>query len=182
MRIIKSIEVSCFHCHKIFTRSVAEYTRSEKLGRRHFCSRSCCGSVHNQDVWSRNNSGLRRGRKGDEFAPFRYFLKSARYREITKGKTNLTLEYLNEIWSKQGGVCCISGLKMELPKTVAGWKMNDIFNRNTRASLDRIDCARGYVQGNVRFICWMANIARNNGSDEDLISFCKSVAQHQGNP
>lgn len=46
------------------------------------------------------------------------------------------------------------------------------------ASLDRIDNAKGYIQGNVRFITVMANLARSTFTDEQVLEFCHAVVQN----
>jgi hypothetical protein len=47
-----------------------------------------------------------------------------------------------------------------------------------QSSLDRIDNNKGYIKGNVRFVCLMFNIARNDFSDNQVIEFCKQVASN----
>jgi hypothetical protein len=50
--------------------------------------------------------------------------------------------------------------------------------KQKRASLDRIDNSKPYVQGNVRFISLMANYAKNDMTDAELVGFCKAVASN----
>jgi len=45
----------------------------------------------------------------------------------------------------------------------------------TSASLDRIDSSKGYIQGNVQFVAYGINLAKNNFSDADVISFLDSI-------
>ena len=172
----KKVEVACYHCKKIFMKSSKEFNRSEKIGRKHFCGRSCCGHYHNttnRERWFKPGSIKHlSGNKRDEFTPFRYFMKSVKYRETLKGKSDLTLEYLKELWERQLGICYFTGWKMVLPHGVVGYE-GGVDSKS--ASLDRIDNTKGYVVGNVRFICLMANYARNNFTDNELIEFCKSV-------
>lgn len=56
--------------------------------------------------------------------------------------------------------------------TAIGWMEQDPSN----ASLDRIDNSKGYIEGNVRFVALMANLARQSFTDEQMIAFCKAVA------
>lgn len=109
----------------------------------------------------------------DEFTSFRWFILRAEYRNRNKNiGCDITVEYLKDLWQKQGGICPISGWKLTLPKDSDGW--NEYLPTN--ASLDRIDNSIGYLKGNVRFISVMANLARQTFSDEQLISFCKAVS------
>lgn len=44
-------------------------------------------------------------------------------------------------------------------------------------SIDRIEPCKGYVNNNIRLVCWWANIARSTMSDEDLFIWCKRAAK-----
>lgn len=63
-----------------------------------------------------------------------------------------------------------SNLKNQLPKTP------------DRASLDRIDSSIGYVKGNIQFISLIAQFAKNDFSDTEVINFCKAVANKSMDP
>ncbi|GEM_PF-2421366 len=43
-------------------------------------------------------------------------------------------------------------------------------------SIDRIDCARGYVLGNVRVVCWAFNQMRGDFPDEVVFALAKALA------
>ncbi len=48
-------------------------------------------------------------------------------------------------------------------------------------SLDRIDSAKGYTKDNIQVISRIANIMKNNATEQELISFAKGVLEvHQG--
>lgn len=97
----------------------------------------------------------------------------ARYRK-RKGPTDLTPEYLKALWEEQGGACPFTGWLLELPKDTYGFSEHSPRN----ASLDRVDNSKGYVQGNVRFIALMANIARCDFSDTEVVDFCRAVVEN----
>ncbi len=113
-------------------------------------------------------------RSFDELSPFRWFVLRARQR-VHKGPTDLSPEYLKGIWIQQNGTCPLTGWSLLLPQGTRGWKAA----RPCNASLDRIDCSKGYVQGNVRFVGVIANYARNTFSDDVLREFCAAVVNHQ---
>ena len=77
------------------------------------------------------------------------------------------------IWEKQNGICPFTGWKLILPYDVMGWRGK---RNSKRASVDRIDCSKGYTKDNIRYVSFMANIARCDFSDEDLVEFCKAVS------
>lgn len=45
----------------------------------------------------------------------------------------------------------------------------------TGASLDRIDSSKGYVKGNVQFVCLSMNYAKNGFSDQQIKDFVDSI-------
>lgn len=176
---MKTVKVLCAGCSKKFDKRVADYNRTERRGGKHFCSLSCSVSVSNKTV-NRGNVDNFHGIKPnliDEYTNFRWFLARIRSRvkksEWKKGSTDLTLEYIKDIWEKQQGVCPWTGKCLVLPNTTQGWNNT---HRWDRASIDRIDNTKGYVKGNIRFVSLMANFIKGRFSDIELIEFCKAVA------
>jgi hypothetical protein len=88
----------------------------------------------------------------------------------------VTVEFLYGLWEKQGGICALSGIKMELPKTTTKWKSQP--NTPNRVSLDRINNDIPYLKDNVRFVTYMANVCRNKFTDEEVIEFCGAVVKN----
>ena len=183
----KTVEVSCALCGKLFQKSKKEYVRSIKVGRRHFCGLSCSGKTKNAE-FERSPLFTTKGlhgnhRKPDALTPFRWFMarfrgtqNQKRMRCAKREKSDQTAATLKVLWDKQGGWCPLTGWKMILPRgTVGKWPAG---NRLKRASIDRIDNDKGYVTGNIRLVCVIANYARNRFSDYELLSFCQAVADH----
>jgi len=73
-------------------------------------------------------------------------------------ESDIEPEYLARLWEEQEGRCALTGWTMQL-------EPSDSTSPN-QASLDRIDNQKGYIRGNVRFLCLMANYARNQFDDE----------------
>ncbi len=105
---------------------------------------------------------------------FKRILSEARHRKSQKGRKtkefDLTEEYLESIWT---GKCALSGIEI------------DVSNRNekmtlTSASLDRIRSDEGYVRGNVQFVAHGINLAKNQFSDEALMSFLGEIVKSIG--
>lgn len=102
----------------------------------------------------------------------KYYIKDrfygAKHRAIKKNiPFNLTIEYLEELWNKQNGICVISGIKMT--HTILEGKLS------TNASLDKINPSLGYIQENVQFVCNRVNMMKSDMSIQDLIYFCKLI-------
>lgn len=167
-------------CETVFWRSEKEHRRSLKVGRREFCSRSCCAKVcNNEHLRIGNPQYLVPDNLRDRYTPFRWFMARAVYRRDRKGDTDLTLEFLSALWERQGGRCPFTGWPMLLPKSTEGkWEPGPKWRR---ASLDRIDNAKGYAKGNVRFVSVIANMARQDYGDEAVYEFCEAVVEcHAG--
>ena len=176
------IEVKCFYCGKPVLKLLREYNRQIKKNTnvRFFCNLSCTRFQINKEnppkgnIENFKNIKNKRGRKKDEYSIFRKYVSRGRERDKKRNyEFNLTVEYLKKLWEEQQGICPFTGWQLILPKsTDYPWKEKSPKN----ASLDRIDNSKGYIEGNVRFISYMANIGRQTFLDEQLIEFCKAVA------
>lgn len=168
------MQINCATCNKEFEKDAREHKRQLKAGRnKFFCSRKCAAIKNNEENPRKGNVALlNSSNRRDEYTPFRWFILRAQYRDKNKKRnSDLTVEYLKGLWEGQQGICLLTGWLLTLPYDVDGCLTHDPAN----ASIDRIDSAKGYEQGNVRFISVMANYARNSFSDIQLIDFCKAV-------
>jgi hypothetical protein len=109
----------------------------------------------------------------DQYSPFKYSLNKARSRSKFKSETtDLTLEYLKEIWETQKGLCSYTNIKMEMPRSSQD---EDIKKSPTKLSLDRIDPSIGYIKGNVEFVCYCVNVMKNDFSKDQMLHFIKLI-------
>jgi hypothetical protein len=124
----------------------------------------------------------------DEYTPFRWYLRSAvwdaakrrntKVNKIPKNKKNIiTLKYLKFLWEKQKGICPYTGIKLKLfTHSLSRYKTN--MKSDIRyASLDRIDANKPYAKGNVQFVTWPINYAKNDMSDKQMKRFIKLIRQ-----
>jgi hypothetical protein len=107
--------------------------------------------------------------KKDDIA---YYIKDrfygAKHRAAKKNiPFNLTMQYLEDLWKKQGGICAIS--KIEMNHTILEGKLD------TNASIDKINPSLGYIEGNVQFVCNRVNMMKSDMPVENLIYFCKLI-------
>ncbi len=163
-------ELRCEVCGLVFSRAQAEVNRNKKKGRKVYCSLRCSGKANAcniPDHFKGNTSFLPSGKSVDEFSSFRYYLRKARSRERW-GECDLSLEYLKELWSIQEGKCAYSDIEMDLYE----YKSRNI---PTTASLDRVDSQRGYVKGNVHFVCFSLNLAKSTFSDAEFLEFLEKI-------
>jgi len=87
-----------------------------------------------------------------------------------RAATDLPAAFLRELWNKQGGICPLTHRTMKIAGT--GYVLD-------APSLDRIDPIGGYVANNVRIVTFQANSARMNGTDADLLAFCRAVLAYR---
>ena len=177
----KTVLVQCSGCCNEFAKAKSAIKYALKKGsNKNFCSRKC-QAKHANNNKKGNPKNLKPGKSRDEFSSFRYFLWKSRSRHAKKKlpETDLTLEYLKELWIKQEGKCPITGWDLFLPESMTEWSGKRKITKDT-ASLDRIDSSKPYMQHNVRFVAYIANVARNCFSDKELKDFCISVANNLG--
>lgn len=172
------ILLTCKNCEVKFEKIKKEVTRQEKRGRSNdhwFCSRRC-DTIHKNknrtpetqkkisDALSKRNKGNTYSKKGQ----FTYYLNKSKNR---KYGCNLTEEYLQQIWEKQEQKCAYTGILLSLHGVVK--------RSPTTASLDRIDSSKGYEKGNVHFICYSLNLAKNDFDHDTFTHFLSMIHQTQ---
>jgi len=172
---MKYIKIKCATCGSICKKPKGEIARQKRKGRNIFyCDLKCSGKQSHEHLLQYDNSKyLISGNRKDKYSDFRWYLRNCA-RRTHKGPCNLTLKFLLKLWELQKGICPFTGWKLVL-RTFT----DSVDLMPSHASIDRIDNAKGYIEGNVRFISVMANFARNRFSDKDLITFCKAVSNHE---
>ena len=81
---------------------------------------------------------------------------------------DLTWEYLHDLLMKQKGICALTGLQMTLET-----------GRGNVISLDRIDSTKGYIPGNVQWVCDWANTMKSDHPMPELINKMKIFIAYQ---
>lgn len=173
------VTLVCETCGANFQRSGAEAKRNAARGMRVFCSRKCRGKKIFEDTpptRRKINSDNLKKKVLDELSPFRPHLKSIRCHAAKIGKcVAVDLSDLKKQWDNQNGICDFTGWQM----------VNYLSTRDNpircpeRASVDRIDSTKDYTVDNIRFVCLMAQFAKNNFTDIDLIRFCQAVHERR---
>ena len=86
-------------------------------------------------------------------------------------KVDVTKEYLSVLWKNQEGKCYFTKVALVLPRDEG---YNEC-SSNVKASVDRIDCKSGYVEGNVRFVSHTVNSLKHTMDDKSVLDFFKIV-------
>ena len=95
---------------------------------------------------------------------------TARHRSVEP--SDITTDYMIELWDQQKGLCFYSGLLLKEPTY-------GILRHPYSASIDRVDSQKGYIRGNVVWCAWICNRAKSNLSADEYITLCSLVVHHQ---
>ncbi len=139
----------CNTCHKYFTK------KKNKSSSGNICK--VCKSKANDD-----NLELIFKRK------IRNCISICKNREGNRKNMDLDIEYLQQLYQEQQGLCYISKIKMSL-------KVHSNFN----ISIERIDESNGYVQGNIKFICIEFQNGFQQWTPTKFNNFCNSYYSFQ---
>jgi hypothetical protein len=101
---------------------------------------------------------------------FSYKARSLK-QEASKKRVPFDLDraFLRDLWDKQGGVCALTGVKMEIFIGAGNYK---------KASMDQIVPAAGYTRDNVHFVTDWANRAKVELSIESFGDFVLEASKH----
>lgn len=75
----------------------------------------------------------------------------------------VSIEYLWNLFQEQKQICAITG---------------DYIPSIDEASLDRVDSSKGYIEGNVQWVTYQANVSKHTMTMEQLYEFCRKVLNH----
>lgn len=84
-------------------------------------------------------------------------------------RKHLKAEQLIDMYTKQEGLCSISGVPMTFIKVVGGDKVH------TNLSIDRIDPSKGYELDNIQLVCAIVNIMKSILTTEELIWWADEI-------
>lgn len=85
-------------------------------------------------------------------------------------KFEVTKSYLWTLFVKQNEKCALTGLPI---------KLGAARQKNTTASLDRIDNSKGYVESNVQWVHKDINKLKTDFDQSRFIDLCKAIATHE---
>lgn len=126
-----------------------------------------------RDNYIRRNDRTRATKKGK----LKQLLMSAKERARKFGVPfSIDFAYLSQLWCDQDGRCDLTGHELQI---------DTVRRREGRfspwgASLDRIVPKLGYVEGNVRLVATIVNIAMNDFGDGEFAKMCLTFCQNQG--
>jgi len=162
---MKTISQVCFSCGASFLKERKEVNRKIRNGNlKFFCSKKCSAIESNKSPRERITPQKQWGNQFACKGKFTFYLNKAKHRHK---EFDLDEEYLDSIWN---GVCPLTNLPIKL-------KNRNHKNCPFTASLDRKDSSKGYVKGNVQFVSYSANLAKNNFSDSEIKDWIEKICQ-----
>lgn len=182
MKNTTKVKIICAECGKDHLIRLGDYNKKIRSGKTNFyCSFKCGGKAdykNNPSKLDKNkgNINLLKGYEAnrlDQYSPFKYHANKARARsKQRKEVTDINVEYLKEVWENQNGICPYTGIKMEISRTS---RDEDVKKTPIKASLDRIDPNKGYIKGNVEFVCYCINVMKNDFTKKEMIEFINKI-------
>jgi hypothetical protein len=133
--------------------SLQSYTRKDHAKQSYLRDWQCKKCINISKKFSQNSH------IGDKKRIYNRFYKSALNRGI---HWSLTIE---DMFSSFDGYCALTGWELSLKY------------ENTTASLDRIDCKKGYLVSNIQWVHTIVNMSKNKYSQDEFITMCKAVAK-----
>lgn len=107
--------------------------------------------------------------KGYQDIPHTYFSTLQYNAKVRKLDFDITIEYLWDLFVKQGRKCALSGVELTFG-----------YNKPSQtASLDRIDSALGYINGNVQWIHKDINFMKGGMHQNKFIDICSRIYKNQ---
>lgn len=98
---------------------------------------------------------------------FHNYKRSAQRRNID---FTINLEYVADLFKKQGGKCAVSGIDIEIGGTP--WK-------GQTGSLDRIDPTKGYIEGNVQWVHKLVNELKWDLQPKEFFTIIKQIYEYK---
>ena len=111
------------------------------------------------------------GTKGISGKYWYRLLKSATSRDIG---FEITREFAWELYASQNGKCALTNMDIRFPES-----SKDCSSGNWTASLDRIDSARPYVEGNVWWVHKHLNLMKLTFDIDYFIQLCRMVVDKE---
>ena len=173
----ETVTLTCKQCGLEIKRRRTEHRRTKRRGRGSFCGLACSVTWGNEQGLTNPKgtpANLSAANRRDELTPFRYFKRVCQRR---KHVYSLDLAYLKSLWENQEGKCPITGWTLNLPIGTGGFE-EPSSPRN--ASLDRIDQDCGYIEGNVRYVALIVNLARTSCDDDVRLEFAEATVIQRG--
>lgn len=150
-----------------------EYSKNKKKGKGRAYVTQCkkCRVLHSQTEKSKQYRKLTRVKQTKKHRLniiFHSSLGNSKRRGI---EHSISIEYLEELWIKQKGLCYYTNKPMLRDLT-------NTENNNDSVSIDRVDSKKGYIEGNIVLCKWIINRMKNDISHDDFINIVSDINEN----
>lgn len=121
------------------------------------------------EAYRASGKSLERGRERLKDHFYRYYLGARRNGPKRGHECTITPDFLRDLWNRQGGRCYWLGIPLDLTNTRRRG------NHPAKATLERLDGAKGYVPGNVVWASSFANQGRGVATVEEFATFLGGI-------
>ncbi len=174
--------MTCSNCGTIYDMLTGELKRQTKRGRdKFYCSLTCFNRRPEHIARIKKYSYPNFVGGSNKIKTEEGFLESSMRNYIRRCKTRdkgknfegvpVSTQYLIELWKKQKGECTYTKVNLILPHE----KEYSTATANYKASLDRIDSSKGYIEGNVQFVSITVNLLKSDLKEEHVIDFFRLI-------
>ena len=123
-------------------------------------NKKSCGC--NISIKGKNNPNFKKGYKNISQRHWNKLINCAKRREID---FLISIEDAWETYEKQNRKCALSGIEIFI----------NIKEKDTSASLDRIDSSKGYTKNNIQWVYKKLNVIKWNMNNLEFINWCKLI-------
>ena len=149
-------------------------TESNKKGVKWLCECDCGNTIvvlSRLLIGGNNMSCGKHTYKGYAEISGSHFSKLKRMAESRELKFRITLPYIWKIFLKQNRKCALSGVEL--------FADANILNKETTASLDRIDSSKGYIKGNVQWVHKDLNRCKWDFPEAEFLEWVKKIYHYR---
>jgi hypothetical protein len=135
-----------------------------------------CGCVKNKNLHHNKQGRDSYYWKGYEDLSMSFFSRIKHTAEQRNIIFDVDMKYLYDLYVSQNGKCAYTGLEIFLPINVRQLRGE---NNEMIASLDRIDNEKGYVKGNLQWVCKRINYMKHTMKEEYFFFWVKKICEHK---
>jgi len=135
-----------------------------------------CGCHKMKNIMENRYGRFHHGWKGYEDLSLSFYGRIKAGAKLRCIEFNLSMEYLWNLYEIQNKCCAYTGININMPifiRQLRGENNEDI------ASLDRIDSSKGYIEGNVQWVCKRVNYMKHTMGDKYFLEWVKSIYEYR---
>ena len=135
-----------------------------------------CGCFKNKNILPIKTGNEHRGWRGHKNMSKSFHSRIKRNANQRNIEFDISVEYLYNLFIDQSGKCSYTGENIFLPINTKQLKGGD--DNERIASLDRIDNNKGYIEGNLQWVCKKVNYMKFTMTEDYFFYWVKKIYEH----